>query len=658
MYSVIIQNQKTMESFQEHHPLFMEALDERRIGYCRWMESGTSIDTAVPELRDLTNGKEEWRAVIIRMIDDEGMQGYESNAYNPYDFVVNMKNASGQEELESQIPIIRLTHMLGGIPAPAIEFEKHTDIQDGKLPHTYYSVKYDSEIQEKYRSLQKKYEFDGRLPAEIWLITMRRAVKNDLVKQTKHAWENPTELDSSEFWRRNRYPAMCRFMVYDYEQLGTVQRTADVFNFWMTVLLLSTNYIEPSALQGYRLYHIHTTFNKEAMQWSFQTNANKIVGIRRDITERSLRAREANRKHDRRLTFLDVKIDPLKLQTKVGNGVNPAVFRTYAKTEREEMSNWRKMSSEALGEIHQLVKDTERGLNERAEEMRENNRVSRESVRRLNRFEMEDLEARLSKCYNEILQRQKSLPDTTIAETEEEKKQSAEISAFIKTRVSNTRAVSIASQIDLLIMVLAMPIIVKYFSEVKTFPDDAFIKGLGSIAVPLFFMLAIMISMQIAFLWNRHVLRKKIKKYNALLNGRLRTIKENEQEYTDFVNYIVSYARGMHYIRILKEKEEEEDSIITIFEKHLKATDVYTDRLERWGEAHFLNFSFKDESEMSVVIDAMIPPIHNQAYTFETGGEYEIPLNETGENIISPFGFVERLTICREELFDDAKNID
>lgn len=129
----------------------------------------------------------------------------------------------------------------------------------------------------------------------------------------------------------------------------------------------------------------------------------------------------------------------------------------------------------------------------------------------------------------------------------------------------------------------------------------------------------------ISYLWNRHVLRKKIRSYNGLLNDRLRAIKENEQEYTDFVNDIVSYERGRHYIRILKEKEEEEDSIITIFEKHLKAADIYTDRLEKWGEAYFLNFSFKDEAEMSVIIDATVPPVHNPAYTFETGGEYEIP---------------------------------
>ena len=91
-YSVIIQNQKTMEEFGRFRPLYAESLNENRIGVCKWNEAGTTIDTALPELRSLTDDKENWRAIIVRYIDETPMRTYESVRGNPYDFIVNAYN--------------------------------------------------------------------------------------------------------------------------------------------------------------------------------------------------------------------------------------------------------------------------------------------------------------------------------------------------------------------------------------------------------------------------------------------------------------------------------------------------------------------------------------------------------------------------------------
>ena len=72
-YSVIIQNAKTIEEFAKYQALFADALKSNRIGVCKWNESGTTVETALPELNSLTDDKEEWRAIIIRFIDDDCM---------------------------------------------------------------------------------------------------------------------------------------------------------------------------------------------------------------------------------------------------------------------------------------------------------------------------------------------------------------------------------------------------------------------------------------------------------------------------------------------------------------------------------------------------------------------------------------------------------
>ena len=55
-----------MEAFSQYQPLFAEAINGGRIGVCKWIEAGTTIDTALPEIGNLTDDKKEWRAVIVR----------------------------------------------------------------------------------------------------------------------------------------------------------------------------------------------------------------------------------------------------------------------------------------------------------------------------------------------------------------------------------------------------------------------------------------------------------------------------------------------------------------------------------------------------------------------------------------------------------------
>ena len=281
MYSVVILNSPTSEAFAEYHPLFLEGLKNGNIGLCKWNEDGMTIDTALPELRELTDDKEDWRAIIVRFADEEPMAGFKSDHRNPYDF----DEIDSWEEIitESSNPLIRLTQMLGGVPMPEKRFQSRKIIEPDKAPRMVYEPVDDSERDASYRALSRKYEFDGKQPTSIILITLRRGYRPE--DNIDASWEYHKESYSSNFWKHNHYPSICRFLVYDFSVAGPVQKTADEFGFWTSVMLMALNRIDSSTLQAYRLYAIKPTFDKEDMEETFQRTIDRLRLSRKTIRE-------------------------------------------------------------------------------------------------------------------------------------------------------------------------------------------------------------------------------------------------------------------------------------------------------------------------------------------------------------------------------------
>jgi len=657
MYSLLIMNQKTMESFHNFRPLFIGSLEKGKIGYCRWNESGLTIDQAVPELREKTNDKKEWRAIIVRLYDETGMKQYKSVPENPYDFLINADYSSDKpQELESKIPLVHLTHLLGGIPSPEINFELKVKEDDpNKLPYTYYAVKKDEEAEKLYLQLREKYEYNGILPSEIWIITLREKVYCDENTLLKRVWTNNDEMKSSDFCRRNRYPSRCRFMVYNYEKNGPVQRDAALFNLWVSIRLLADNYVEPSVLQAYRLYSISSELNLAKLDQFLESNLDRIEGMKKNIGNQIERTIDENKNHPHKRTLdslqtdekdnLDVTLDIKNVKV---SGINSKLFTLYAKTEREEMDNWRSMNSKTKEEIRTLIKTAERGLNTKADLLRQKKHVDRDIVRPLDRFEMEDVDLKLSQTYDDILQKQKILPDTTVIETEEEKKQAEDITYLIRTRISNSRAFGVALNVVFVVTMACIPLFVLFIAQ----------KNLGRLMNLLFIMLCTMLvfslTMLVVLIWNKIRLKLKIDKYNWLLYERIGVIKVNEKEYSKFVKNICFYSRGKDYIRVMYEQQNEKDDRLILLETHRTAVENFKGLVEKLGKAFLLDIKGTESSWRQSFLNINIPPFNNVAYSFETDEEYEVRVNSSCGQLVSPFEFVERMNICREELYDDA----
>ena len=251
---------------------------------CKWIEAGTTIDTALPEIGNLTDDKKEWRAVIVRYIDDNCMAAFESDVRNPYDFLINRDAEDSVEE--SPIPLVRLTQMLGGVPPLEIKFKAEILREAHKAPRTIYVPIENTQRERAHKELTAKYAFDGKLPSSILIISVRS--KSYQAESLGRSWLAHKESESSEFWKRNHFPSICRFMVYDIEKQGPIQKEADDFGFWYSVMLMAINEWDSSTIQAYRLYTLGVFMNSDAMSESFQMLADRLRDAKRSI-ERSIK---------------------------------------------------------------------------------------------------------------------------------------------------------------------------------------------------------------------------------------------------------------------------------------------------------------------------------------------------------------------------------
>lgn len=650
MYSVLIQNQSTMESFHEYHPLFMEEILNKQIGVCRWIESGNSVETALPELCDMTADKENWRAIIVRVIDEKEMQEAKADLNNPYDFEA-CKNMPALLK-ESAVPLIRLTHILGGVPSPAVEFKEVEKTQEGRVTQVVYKPVKNEANEKAHEVLEEKYKFNGKRPTEILLVTFHKKGHQPASAGMEFAWTNYMELDSSEFWKRNNYPSNCRFLKYDYEEMGPIQRNADLFNFWMSVMLLAGNDINPSSLQGYRLYNIHTDFDKAKMSQSFQAKVDTLVGTKNYIGMELKRNREERASIDETAVMDFTHVEGLEINVDVSHDtvleVSEREFNLCGKTTNEDYNKWEGMRGVVESNLDGLYKRADRELEKGTDRMRLRQHMEDEDVKPLNHFQQEDISAELDGLFVQILNGQGELEGLTKHNRSGLEEKAATVRQSIVSRIVGTLAWKIASVILLVLAVCCVPSIFLQHTEIKPTVLPSFALIAGVILCYALVELGVLKLQQGAF-------RKKINDYNEEVEKMQEDLENCTKNLTDFVRDVVSYARGYDYLNILEHKHFSTGYVYEALQRHMKATNLFLDRMRKWSRAFYIDTNFHPETKDNFRIDIDLAPQNNYLYTFENGKAYVVPLNETGEEIFSPFEFVRKFNIDREELFDHAR---
>ena len=599
MYSVLIQNSKTIDSFLRYRPFFAEALSAGQIGICRWNEFGRTIETALPELSSLTDDKEEWRAIIVRHTDDHDMSAFESADNNPYDFEVN-RDLPGFEE--NEVPLVRLTQMLGGVPPVEVSFEAEVIQEEHMQPRTVYHPVKNAELIRQRDALAEFYEFDGRKPSSILIISMRRKPDQDekLAHEADQAWKKKKESWSSEFWKRNQYPSACRFLVYDYEFHGPVQREADDFNFWLSVLLLSLNKVDASTLQAYRLYTVRTILDKDAMKRVFQEQADLLRDSKKVIQK------EIRKQIEGRLVF-------------------------------EE-------------HLVRSVRSANRSLDQTAARMRNNLDIDEAEAEPLNRYQVEDLTRETDQLYRDIVKMQGSLPTEDVSADPKIVQVTNEIQDELSRRVMKGPVLFVGVMTAVLLVMAAFPAVIRLVNGTEN-------RLTGILIMIIFGAAAAAIDAVIILALQKRYLNKLVLRYDQIIADAFNELEDDADQYTKYLSSIASHSRGIAHLDLssrlqITEEEQKDDRFV-----HIRAINAFLGRLKQWGKAQHLNLDLESRRPDSrITVDTTVSPADNKLYVFEAGKYSPVEINHSGLTMQSPYSFTKKIEILREELYDDERD--
>lgn len=638
MFTVLIMNRKTLDSFSEYSMLTKRLSRRKDIGLCRWIESADSLEAAVPELREMTEDKEAWRAIVVSLEDDGPMQGFAASAENPFDF----EGAPFSETERNPVPLIRLCHMLGGLPPLEPEYSSRTvDLPDGSK-RLEFDLHRDAARQKQWQDLADFYEQDLYKPEQIFLVRRRRNWKPK--EEGFSEWQVPQESQSSLFWKKNRYPAACRFLCIDSQAKGSIQQAGDDFQFWTSLILLASNEIDSSFLQAFRLYRMETVLDQNLLKEAFGSmagHANAALGWYQD------RIRLMNHKTDADETLPDLRkaigvefhpkaSEALQMESS-GYGPLPLLVQT-------QLQSWNQQKKQLEEELEERVRTVNRAFERKADQTRGLMQVEEHEVEILNKYQQEDLQEKLEDTSLEVLDLLASLPDTSLLKTQEAREAEAKLRRLLKEQTRQKPFLFLAATLVILSLILVG----------ITWLGQADLVHLTSFGIVMAMLAALLLAVMAGLLfWHQHKKKKALEDCLDIYQKAFSSLSGEADAFSEYLKKTIEHIRGVRYLDLFRKKEEEQASGLIRLRLHIRSVNEILDFLQLHNRAFHLGLNLAMQKRtLGLRREELEEPSETSLFILEEGTKDSCMLNHSGKEIDSPFSFTESLQIRREELYD------
>ena len=671
MYTLIIQSRSAKESYDQFYPLLANTLKGGDVKICDWNEDGTNIETAVPELMSAVERKKKWRAVVVQLDLENEQTSNQSVDGNPYHFV-HYQALSFHERLRdtvihkqkdvapSDIPLVRITQLLAGIPVPAPDFymdwdkesdgnikkysEEEGENESACLNHQIFFEENELEttaLKKKVSAWNETYLSHFSPPVEILLVRVRKASVGVRDYEIETKWGAYWETDSSSFRQKNGYALGCRFLVFDVDAHGELSRRSDLFRLWLCVQLLAENRISPSVLQADRLYRIDVKLNELRLASNVQKTANQLSYAQFEIENLLQKTKHVEMPKDKSNVNpkQEVAVNLSPAET-AGFSINQELFDLAADSLEKDHKTWSNYTECAHKEWNTVIRSISRALDQSASVMRVRCRLNEKEVYPLTEYEEEDLQDQLDEYYSNILEGQEKLPASDFMIKEELAKQEKEVQKSINRRLDKKRV----NRVRFWIM---------FFVEVSMaygfFNSGApFYLGTVTICAAALILLIIWAILKVRF---RKFIRT-MKAYEKIYYRTLSDIRNSESLFSLFFSHITSHIRGKNYLFILKQQKKHQLDTLEDIERQLKRVEWFQETLQHWCEALQLNIDMDNKNAVQIMANNRHRLHEEDLYRLEISFPRAVEVSSTGTYVSTSYEFIDRLEIEREEVFD------
>ena len=657
MFTVVIAGDEAAQFLQEYHMLFQPYEEAGQIAFCHWNQQGTDFKTALPELLGLVRGKKHWRALVALPMPILSVNGatvgqaperLPVNDNNPFDFCCN--NRVRPPVTESEISVIRLAQMLGGVPTPIYEFSDQMVQEDGSEYRDTVLTNADQLAAEKeaWMKLEEKYRFRAEKPDQLWMFAARRRLPPQAKRQmTDRERLAKTEYDSSRFVERNRYPLKTRFLTMDCAEMDQAHCHEDEFAYWMMVLTLALNDFDGGRLAPERLYRLEGAVNDLQLQELLSSYHNRLARIKRDVDRRAgaLRAtlevqRQTEELPDYRLAVtVDFKTDETDGLYANDEGVGLA-----QDCPQPELPWWKAQMEVSRKALARILMAPRRGLDLACSFARKNSKLEPDSVRSLDEYQLDELDMLLSDEEIELFNMDTFSAFSVRGMYREKSRADRATRTNIGRRMTRDMAVK-AGLFAMAVYVLGfLPELVRSAGQWENFK---------TVLLACFTRLGILASAgMLALLWYRWGLVNKVRDYNGVMNGILTRVEEAGAFFSDYLSRVCTYMRGRSILDTLRTRQIQLKEDSTQLEQHHMALEHNCRLVAGWLEHFQLDVLPDEEPGRIEYFNSEIGPEENEAYDLQAGRAAAEVVDSQGQRLRVPYPFVSGFDIRREELFE------
>ena len=337
----------------------------------------------------------------------------------------------------------------------------------------------------------------------------------------------------------------------------------------------------------------------------------------------------------------------LKLPAIENREVKKSSFHLLSDGALSDVAIWNKQCESIEDELVKTVRSAERTLDQTADKMRDACSFEEDEVEPLNKYQEEDMLRETDELYHNVVNIQSGLPTDKVSDDEEIVDSSESVKENLVGRVLKKPAIIAFVIAALFLLLSSLPAIIQKARELPSELLTLTYIMLGVIVIVIGFGLVALIAQKIK-------LNKLIKKYNQSIKTAFNKLIENADDYSKYMSAIASHSRGSSYLALSARKKYFHNEEHYSRYKHIKAINVLLSRLKGWSKAYHLDVDFTSKRpEERVEIDITQTPFESKFYAINSGDLYPVAVNNSGMSVESPFNFIARIEIDREELYDD-----